>query len=60
MATLGGAESFPIIPSLNKPLIVATHFGYSGHVTCDNLAYKNTINGIVLNTFHTTFSLTLK
>ena len=29
VATLAGTESFPIISSLNRLLIVATHFGYS-------------------------------
>ena len=32
VATLGGTESFPIISSLNKPLIVDTNFRYSGHL----------------------------
>ena len=33
VATLAGTESFPIISSLHKPLIVAIHLGYSGHLT---------------------------
>ena len=33
VATLAGAEYFRIISSLNHLLIVATHFGYSGHFT---------------------------
>ena len=35
MATKGETESFPIISSLNNPLIVATYFGYSGHLKGD-------------------------
>ena len=34
VATLARTESFTIISSLNKTLIVATHFGYIGHFTC--------------------------
>ena len=33
VGTLPGTESFSIISSLNYPLIVATHFGYSGQLT---------------------------
>ena len=55
MVSLGGTEPFSTTSSLNKPFIVAMHFGYTGHLagineqkTWDVCEYKKTLIKIKL------------